>query len=111
MTTLKETLVYCEQLINENIDALILNSNISTYDEALITLKKELKDHYDHLHNIEELKKSVVAPTPYQSVSQPAQPKKFVYESNGIELPPEFQPYGGVKAEEDYNAIYAPGTK
>ena len=99
MTTLKETLVYCEQLINENLDALILNSNISTYDEALITLKKELKDHYDHLHNIEELKKSLVSPTPYQSISQPAQPKKFVHQSNAIELPPEFQPYGSVKAE------------
>ena len=99
MTTLKETLVYCEQLINENIDALILNANTSTYSEALVTLKKELKDHYDHLHNIEELKKSLVAPTPYQSVSQPAQPKKFVHQSNGIEPPAVFQPYGGVKAE------------
>ena len=111
MTTLKETLVYCEQLINENIDALILNANTSTYSEALVTLKKELKDHYDHLHNIEELKKSLIAPTPYQSISQPDQPNKFVHQSNGIELPPEFQPYGGVKAEEDYNGIYAPGTK
>lgn len=108
MTTLKETLVFCEELINENLDALILNSNISTYDEALITLKKELKDHYDHLHNIEELKKSLVAPTPYQSISQPDQPNKFVYDNNGY---PVFQPYGGVKAEEDYNGIYAPGTK
>lgn len=43
MTTLKETLVYCEQLINENIDALILNANTSNYGEALVTLKKELK--------------------------------------------------------------------
>ena len=111
MTTLKETLVYCYQLINENIDALILNANTSTYSEALVALKKELKEHYTHLHNIEELKKSLVSPTPYQSISQPAQPKKFVYESNGIELPPEFQPYGSVKAEEDYNGIYAPGTK
>ena len=40
MTTLKETLVYCYQLINENIDALILNANTSTYSEALVTLKK-----------------------------------------------------------------------
>ena len=107
MTTLKETLVYCYQLINENIDALILNANTSTYSEALVTLKKELKEHYDHLHNIEELKKSLVAPTPY-TFSQPDQPNKFVYDNNGY---PVFQPYGGVKAEEDYNGIYAPGTK
>ena len=111
MTSLRETLVYCENLINENLDALILNANTSNYGEALVTLKKELKDHYDHLHNIEELKKSLIIPNHYQSVSQPAQPKKFVHQSNGIEPPPEFQPYGGVKAEEDYNGIYAPGTK
>ncbi len=103
MTTLKETLVYCEQLINENIDALILNANTSNYGEALVALKKELKEHYDHLHNIEELKKSLIVPTPYQSVSQPAQPKKFVHQSNGIEPPAVFQPYGGVKAEWNEN--------
>ena len=91
--------MYCENLINENLDALILNANTSNYDEELVVLKKELKDHYDHLHNIEELKKSLVSPTPYQSISQPDQPNKFVYESNGIEPPAVFQPYGGVKAE------------
>jgi hypothetical protein len=61
MPTPKETYEYVEQLIDEELNSLIDTAHLNKEGEALVRFKQELKELYEHLENIQQLKKSYLS--------------------------------------------------
>ena len=61
MPTPKDTYELCEQLIDEQINSLIDGAHLYKEGEAFVKFKKELKDLYNHLENIQQMKKSYLS--------------------------------------------------
>lgn len=62
--TYKDTYDYCEYLINEKLNSLIGTANScigGPQGEGLSSFKQELKDLYNHLENIQGMKKSYLS--------------------------------------------------
>lgn len=61
MTTPKETYEYCEQLIDEELNTLIDTAYLNKEGEALVRFKQELKELYEHLENLRQMKTSYLS--------------------------------------------------